>query len=57
MSEMGCMLALAFHAKELAGRTDPDMRAFFVTHMVDALGQAIVLRRPSGSPSTELGQS
>jgi hypothetical protein len=41
--------ALASHAKELAGRTDLDMRAFFVTHMVDALGHAVVLRRPSGS--------
>jgi AcrR family transcriptional regulator len=41
--------ALASHARELGGRTDLDTRAFFVSNMVDALGHAIVLRRPPGS--------
>jgi hypothetical protein len=41
--------ALAAHAKEFGGRIDLDMRAFFVSNMVDALGHAIVLRRPAGS--------
>jgi AcrR family transcriptional regulator len=41
--------ALAAHAKEFGGRNDLDMRAFFVSNMVDALGHAIVLRRPPGS--------
>jgi AcrR family transcriptional regulator len=41
--------ALAAHARELGGRTDLDMRAFFVSNMVEAFGHAIVLRRPAGS--------
>jgi AcrR family transcriptional regulator len=41
--------ALAPHARELGGRTDLDMRAFVVGNMVDALGHAMVLRRPPGS--------
>ncbi len=41
--------ALASHARELGGRTDLDMRAFFVSNMVESLGHAIVLRRPPGS--------
>jgi hypothetical protein len=41
--------ALAAHAKEFGGRIDLDMRPFFVSNMVDALGHAIVLRRPAGS--------
>jgi AcrR family transcriptional regulator len=41
--------ALAPHVREFASRTDLDMRAFFVSTMVDALGHAIVLRRPAGS--------
>ena len=41
--------ALALHAKELGGRTDLDMRAFFVSNMVEALGHAIVSRRPHRS--------
>jgi AcrR family transcriptional regulator len=41
--------ALAPHAREFGSRTDLDMRVFFVSHMVEALGHAIVLRRPSGS--------
>ena len=41
--------ALAPHAREFGSRTDLDMRAFFVSNMIDALGHAIVLRRPSGS--------
>jgi AcrR family transcriptional regulator len=41
--------ALASHVRELGGRTDLDTRAFFVGNMVDALGHAIVLRRPPGS--------
>jgi len=41
--------ALAPHAKEFSGKTDLDMRAFFVCNMVDALGHAIVLRRIPGS--------
>jgi AcrR family transcriptional regulator len=41
--------ALASHARELGRRIDLDMRAFFVSNMVEALGHAIVLRRPAGS--------
>jgi AcrR family transcriptional regulator len=41
--------AIAPHAREFGSRTDLDMRVFFVSHMVEALGHAIVLRRPSGS--------
>ena len=41
--------ALASHAQELGGRIDLDMRAFFVSNMVEALGHAILLRRPPGS--------
>lgn len=41
--------ALAAHARELGGRIDLDMRTFFVSNMVEALGHAIVLRRPPGS--------
>jgi AcrR family transcriptional regulator len=41
--------ALASHTRELGGRTDLDMRAFFVSNMVEALGHAIVLRRLPGS--------
>ena len=41
--------ALAAHARELGGRIDVDTRAFFVANMVDALGHAIVVRRPRGS--------
>jgi AcrR family transcriptional regulator len=41
--------ALASHAREFGGRTDLDMRTFFVSNMVDAFGHAIVLRRPPGS--------
>lgn len=41
--------ALASHATELGRRIDLDTRAFFVSNMVDALGHAIVLRRPLGS--------
>ena len=41
--------ALAPHARELGSRIDPDMRAFFVSNMIDALGHAILLRRPPGS--------
>jgi hypothetical protein len=41
--------ALAPHAIELRERIDLDMRAFIVSNMVDALGHAIVLRRPLGS--------
>jgi AcrR family transcriptional regulator len=41
--------ALAPHAREFGGRSDLDTRGFFVSNMVDALGHAIVLRRPRGS--------
>jgi AcrR family transcriptional regulator len=41
--------ALAHHARGFGSRTDPDMRAFFVSNMVEALGHAIVFRRPPGS--------
>ena len=41
--------ALASHARELGRRIDLDTRAFFVANMVDALGHAILLRRPAGS--------
>jgi AcrR family transcriptional regulator len=41
--------ALASHARELGDRIDLDMRAFFVSNMVDALGHAILFRRPPGS--------
>src|ERR1700689_3550935 len=41
--------ALASHARELGARTDLDMRAFFVSNMVEAFGHAIVFRRPPGS--------
>jgi AcrR family transcriptional regulator len=41
--------ALAPHVREFGSGTDLDMRAFFVSNMVDALGHAIVLRRPPGS--------
>ncbi|MGA7686453.1 MAG: TetR/AcrR family transcriptional regulator [Terriglobales bacterium] len=41
--------ALASHARELGDRIDLDMRTFFVSNMVDALGHAILLRRPTGS--------
>jgi AcrR family transcriptional regulator len=41
--------ALASHATELGGRIDLDMQTFIVSNMVDALGHAIVLRRPVGS--------
>jgi AcrR family transcriptional regulator len=41
--------ALASHARELGRGTDLDMRAFFVSNMVEALGHAIVLRRIPGS--------
>lgn len=45
----GFRSALASHAKEIDRRIDLDTRAFFVSNMVDALGHAIVLRRPLGS--------
>lgn len=41
--------ALAPHTRELGRRVDLDTRTFFVSNMVDALGHAIVLRRPPGS--------
>ena len=41
--------ALSSHTKELGGRIDLDTRAFFVGNMLDALGHAIVVRRPRGS--------
>lgn len=41
--------ALAPHAREFGSRTDLDMRVFLVSNMIDALGHAIVLRRPPGS--------
>jgi AcrR family transcriptional regulator len=40
--------ALAPHAREFGSKTDLDMRTFVVTNMIDALGHAIVLRRPQG---------
>jgi AcrR family transcriptional regulator len=40
--------ALAAHSKELGRKIDLDMQAFFLSNMVDSLGHAIVLRRPSG---------
>lgn len=40
--------ALAAHSKELGRKVDLDMQAFFLSNMVDSLGHAIVLRRPSG---------
>jgi AcrR family transcriptional regulator len=41
--------ALAAHSREFGRKTDPDMRAFVVSNMIDSLGHAIVLRRPSGA--------
>jgi AcrR family transcriptional regulator len=40
--------ALARHDKTSGARTPPSSRTFFVANMVDALGHAIVLRRPKG---------
>jgi AcrR family transcriptional regulator len=41
--------ALAIHKKELGGKTDLRMQSFVVIKMIDSLGHAIVLQRPSGT--------
>ena len=40
--------ALAPHARTLGGQTKLDSRAFLLGNMVEALGHALVLRRPPG---------
>jgi AcrR family transcriptional regulator len=40
--------ALTPYAKELGGKIDLNTRAFFLSNMVDALGHAVILRRPPG---------
>jgi len=40
--------ALAPHARTLGGQTKLDLRAFLLGNMVEALGHAIALRRPTG---------
>jgi AcrR family transcriptional regulator len=40
--------ALAPHVRRFARRIDLDTRAFVMANMVDALGHAVVLRRPRG---------
>jgi AcrR family transcriptional regulator len=40
--------ALAPHAASLGTKIDFDVRAFIMANMVDALGHAVVLRRPRG---------
>jgi AcrR family transcriptional regulator len=40
--------ALALHTREMCRTTDLDLRVFFLSNMIDALGHAIVLRRPTG---------
>jgi AcrR family transcriptional regulator len=39
--------ALALHTREMCRTTDLDLRVFFLSNMIDALGHAIVLRRPT----------
>ncbi len=40
--------ALVPHARSMGGAMKLDMRAFMLGNMVDGLGHALVLRRPSG---------
>jgi len=40
--------ALAPHVKSLSGKSDLDTRAFVLANMIEALGHAIVFRRPHG---------
>lgn len=40
--------ALAPHTREFGRKANLDTRAFFVSNMVDALGHAVVFRRPAG---------
>lgn len=40
--------ALASHGKNIGGKMHLDLRAFFLGNMLDALGHAVVLRRPPG---------
>ena len=40
--------ALAEHEEDFAGRADLDTRAFVAANLVDALGHAVVFRRPRG---------
>jgi AcrR family transcriptional regulator len=40
--------ALASHRKSSGGRVDPDLSAFILSNTVEALGHAVVLRRPTG---------
>jgi AcrR family transcriptional regulator len=40
--------ALASHAKSIGGKMTLDLHAFFLATMLDALGHAVVLRRPPG---------
>jgi AcrR family transcriptional regulator len=40
--------ALARHLRSRAGRVDLDMQAFVMANLIDALGHALVLRRPRG---------